>query len=60
MEQAAPVDVTPTESREDVVARKMAQIEQFNQEQEVNHANPEPAQTEEPIQGELLDSELEY
>ena len=54
-------DVTPTqESREDVVARKMAQIEQFNKEQEANHADPEPTQTEEPIQGELLDGELEY
>ena len=53
-------DVTPQESREDVVARKMAQIEQFNREQEANHAAPEPTQTEEPIQGELLDGELEY
>lgn len=54
-------DVTPPqESREDVVARKMVQIEQFNKEQEANHADPEPAQTEETIQGELLDGELEY
>ena len=53
-------DVTPQESREDVVARKMAQLEQFNREQEANHAAPEPAQAEEPIQGELLDGELEY
>lgn len=53
-------DVTPQESREDVVARKMAQIDQFNREQEANHAAPEPAQAEEPIQGELLDGELEY
>lgn len=54
-------DVTPQESREDVVARKMAQIEQFNREQEANHAAPEPAQAEEPIQGELLDdNELEF
>lgn len=53
-------DVTPQESREDVVARKMAEIEQFNKEQEANHADPEPAQTEETIQGELLDGELEY
>lgn len=51
-------DVTPQESREDVVARKMAQIEQFNKEQA--HTVPEPAQSEEPIQGELLGSELEY
>lgn len=54
-------DVTPQESREDVVARKMAQIDQFNREQEANHAAPEPAQAEEPIQGELLDdNELEF
>lgn len=53
-------DVTPQESREDVVARKMTQIEQFNREQEANHAAPEPAQAEETIQGELLDGELEY
>lgn len=53
-------DVTPQESREDVVARKMTQIEQFNREQEANHAAPEPAQAEEPIQGELLDGELEF
>ena len=51
-------DVTPQESREDVVARKMAQIEQFNKEQA--HTDPEPAQAEEQIQGELLDGELEY
>lgn len=51
-------DVTPQESREDVVARKMAQIEQFNKEQA--HTNPEPTQAEEPIQGELLDGELEF
>ena len=53
-------DVTPQESREDIVARKMAQIEQFNKEQEVNHPVPEPTQVEEPIQGELLDNGLEY
>ena len=53
-------DVTPQESREDVVARKMAQIEQFNKEQEANHADPAPTQNEDPIQGELLDGELEY
>ena len=51
-------DVTPQESKEDVIARKMAQIEQFNKEQA--HTDPEPAQSEEPIQGELLGSELEY
>lgn len=60
MEQAAPIDVTPQENRDDVVARKMAEIEHFNKEQEVNHAVPEPDQNEEPTQGELLDGELEY
>ena len=59
-------DVTPQvpqESREDVVARKMAQIEQFNKEQETSYAAPEmePETTHEPIQGELLDdNELEF
>lgn len=59
-------DVTPQvpqESREDVVARKMAQIEQFNREQEANHVTPEmePEAPHEPIQGELLDdNELEF
>lgn len=33
MEQAAPIDVTPRETQEDVKARKMAQIEQNRQEQ---------------------------
>lgn len=33
MEQAAPIDVTPRETQEDVKARKMAQIEQHRQEQ---------------------------
>lgn len=33
MEQAAPIDVTPRETQEDVKARKMAQIEQQRQEQ---------------------------
>lgn len=51
-------DVTPQESCEDVVARKMAEIEQFNKEQA--HTVPEPTQNEEPVQGELLDGELEY
>lgn len=33
MEQAAPIDVTPRETQEDVKARKMAQVEQYRQEQ---------------------------
>lgn len=59
-------DVTPQvpqESREDVVARKMAQIEQFNREQEVSPVVPEmePEEPHEPIQGELLDdNDLDY
>lgn len=59
-------DVTPQvpqESREDVVARKMAQIEQFNREQEVSPVVPEmePEAPHEPIQGELLDdNDLDY
>lgn len=59
-------DITPQapqESREDVVARKMAQIEQFNREQEASHVTPEmePEAPHEPIQGELLDdNELEF
>lgn len=40
MEQAAPIDVTPRETQEDVKARKMAQIEQHRQEQ-VQPAQPE-------------------
>lgn len=59
-------DVTPQvpqESREDVVARKMAQIEQFNREQEISYVVPEMEQEapHEPVQGELLDdNELEF
>ena len=54
-------DITPQEpqeSREEVVARKMAEIEQFNKEQA--HTDSEPTQNAEPVQGELLDGELEY
>lgn len=41
MEQAAPIDVTPRETQEDVKARKMAQIEQHRQEQ-AQQVRPEP------------------
>lgn len=41
MEQAAPIDVTPRETQEDVKARKMAQIEQHRQEQ-AQPVQPEP------------------
>ena len=41
MEQAAPINVTPRETQEDVKARKMAQIEQQRQEQ-AQPVQPEP------------------
>lgn len=41
MEQAAPIDVTPRETQEDVKTRKMAQIEQQRQEQ-AQPVQPEP------------------
>lgn len=41
MEQAAPIDVTPRETQEDVKARKMAQVEQYRQEQ-AQPVQPEP------------------
>ena len=68
MEQAAPIDITPHETQEDVKARKMAQIEQYKQEQaqkqaekvetsypasEIPNYSEEPS--EEAVQGELLD-----
>lgn len=68
MEQAAPIDVTPNETQEEVKARKMAQIEQCKQEQaqkqvekvdtsypasEIPNYSEEPS--EEAVQGELLD-----
>ena len=58
-------DITPQEpqeSKEEVIARKMAQIEHFNKEQEVTRTNQDPGTelVEEAIQGELLDGELEY
>lgn len=40
MEQAAPIDVTPQETQDDVKARKMAQIEKHRQEQ-AQSAQPE-------------------
>lgn len=46
MEQAAPIDVTPRETQEDVKARKMAQIEQQRQEQ------TQPVQPVQPVQPE--------
>lgn len=46
MEQAAPIDVTPRETQEDVKARKMAQIEQQRQEQ-AQPVQPEPELVEE-------------
>ncbi|MDG3141421.1 phage recombination protein Bet [Streptococcus suis] len=62
-------NVTPQETQEEVRARKMAQIEQMKQGQSQKQAEkvdtsypadevPDPV--EEPVQGELLDGELEY
>lgn len=53
----------PQESKEEVITRKMAQIEQFNKEQETTRTNQDPGAelVEEAIQGELLDGdELEF
>ena len=68
MEQAAPIDVTPQETQEEVMARKQAQIEQMKQEQARKQVEPAdtsypaseiPNYSEEPseeaAQGELLD-----
>lgn len=41
MEQAAPIDVTPQESREEVLARKQQQIEQMKQEEEERNREAE-------------------
>ena len=40
MEQAQPIDVTPQESREEVVKRKQAQIEQMKQAQQKKDVEP--------------------
>ncbi|MEX2805018.1 phage recombination protein Bet [Streptococcus sp. H31] len=62
-------DVTPQESREEVIARKMAQIEQMKQEQaqkQTGQADTSPSQPADEVpdyveeQGELFDKELEY
>ncbi|MFP7775869.1 phage recombination protein Bet [Streptococcus dysgalactiae] len=64
-----PKNVTPQETQEEVRARKMAQIEQMKQEQAQKQAEKAdtsypadevPDYTDEPMQGELLDGELEY
>lgn len=64
-----PKDVTPQETQEEVRARKMAQIEQMKQEQAQKQtqktdttytADKVSEYTDEPMQGELLDGELEY
>jgi len=63
-----PKDVTQTETREEVMARKQAQIEQMEQELDRKQAEKTdtsypadevPDYTEEPLEGDLL-SELEY
>lgn len=54
-----PKDVTPQESREDVMARKRAQIEQFNKEQEQQQKkNAEPVEVEEEPESPLQEAEL--
>lgn len=63
-------DVTPQETQEEVRARKMAEIEQYKQEQAKKQlestsdtsypANEVPDYTEKPGQGELFPDELEY
>ncbi len=62
-------DVTPQETQEEVRARKMAQIEQYKQEQtqkqtqkaDTSYPVDEVSEhTDDPVQGELLDGELEY
>lgn len=64
-----PKDVTPQETQEEVRARKMAQIEQMKQEQaqkqtqkaDTSYPVDEVSEhTDDPVQGELLDGELEY
>ncbi|VMF13698.1 phage recombination protein Bet [Streptococcus pneumoniae] len=40
MEQSQPIDVTPKESREEVMKRKQAQIEQMKQEQPKKEVEP--------------------
>lgn len=51
MEQAAPIDVTPRETQEDVKARKMAQIEQQRQEQaQPNQPEPELVEDTEEVE----------
>ncbi|HFI0686978.1 TPA: phage recombination protein Bet [Streptococcus suis] len=63
-----PRDITPHETQEEVRARKIAQIEQYKQEQaqkqaekvDISHPNDDVAEPDnEPVQGELL-GELEY
>ena len=71
MEQSQPIDVTPQESREDVLARKQAQIEQFNKEQEqrqkkevapveVEEEPENPLQETDPMQADPLGNRLPY
>ena len=71
MDQSQPIDVTPQESREDVLARKQAQIEQFNKEQEqrqkkdvgrveVEEEPENPMQEADPMQEDLLGNSLDW
>ena len=67
MEQSQPIDVTPQKSREDVLARKQAQIEQLKQEQEQEQRQKkevEPVEAEEeaenPVQEDPIGNSLNY
>lgn len=54
-------DITPTESREEVMARKRARIEQMKQEQAIRESEFQSEAIEEVVQGELIEEgELEY
>lgn len=71
MEQAQPIDVTPKETREEVMKRKQAQIEQFKKERErqqkkevepveVEEEPESPLQEADPMQADPLGNSLNY
>lgn len=61
MEQAAPIDVTPQESREEVLTRKQQQIEQMKQEAAEREAKQQAEATPsvDPETGEVLGQEMD-
>lgn len=61
MEQAAPIDVTPQESQEEVRARKMQEIEQMKQEAAEREAKQQTEATlsVDPETGEMLGQEMD-